>query len=224
MNKKFCFFIIILFVLFTGCSKQNDKLIVDEIYISKHNVGPPLSPTLKYISPDEKSYFVETIDSIALDSADIVCFKSFLISKSGYNPKFILHANLDGKVTGYIKDCVIGRDGYFEFTLSDSLCNYFNRQIEKMNYRKLRTIYDSDEDGSFYCGPEYFISIKNGNEVKQVLILNEYKGPRNIIRFIDSLYHYTNTLELSDSVYIPNRKDTVIVLESEKYFSNKFNE
>jgi len=72
-----------------------------------------------------------------------------------------------------------------------------------------------------YDGPEYFLSIKKSDYEKQIFIFDKYEGPRNIIKFIDSLYNYANTLNLSDTGTIPFRRDTLIVLKTENYFFNQ---
>lgn len=224
MNSLFKYFFLLLLFLLTCCSEKNE-LIVDEIYISKHNVGPPLKYTIIFFPPDgnpktiEEKIYLSPEDSAKIRS-EALCFKSFRISNSSYNPKLIIRVNKAGGLTGYIKNCLANKEGYFNFMLSDSLLYYFNTQIEKMNYKNLDTLYNI-RDGALYDGPEYFLSIRKSNYEKQVFIYRHNKGPRNIIRFIDSLYNYVNTLKLSETGNIPFRKDTIIVLKSEKYiFSN----
>lgn len=225
MNRLFNYPILALLVLFT-CCKEKNELIVDEIYISKHGVGPPILSTIKFIPPNNKPNTVdESIHLSAEDSAEVLaqelCFKSIRISKSAYNPKLIIRANRDGDLTGYIKNCTESKEGYFNLILSDSLTNYFNRQIEKMNYRKLDTLYVSS-DASHSEFTEYFLSIKKSDYEKQIFIYRQNKGSRNnIIRFIDSLYNYANTLKLLDTVTIPFRRDTLIVLKTENYIFNQ---
>ena len=87
-----------------------------------------------------------------------------------------------------------------------------------MNFESLDTLYSGYGEGF----TEYFISIKNANEEKQIMIMQDYKGTKNIRRFIDSLYNYLNKLELLDSINFHFRKDTLIVLKSEKYWDTKY--
>lgn len=225
MTNLFKYTVLILLLILLTCCSEKNELIVDEIYISKHSVGPPILATIRFTPPGSNPRTVE--EKIYLspeDSAEIhaeeICFRSIPISKSGYNPKLIIRVNRAGDLTGYIKNCIENKEGYFNLILSDSLIDYFNNQIEKMNYKKLDTLY-SENDYSYYDGPEYFLSVKKSDYKKQIFIFDDHKVPRNIIRFIDSLYNYANTLKLSDTGTIPFRRDTLIVLKSENYLFNQ---
>jgi hypothetical protein len=213
------YFILIIFLIISGCSEKKNKLIVDEIYISKHRVGP-LPDTIRFTPPDIAGRNDDQKFSYDIDEPH---FKYTEISHSGYCPVLIIKLNIDGNLTGYYYNSQDNKDGYFSFMLPDSMLNYFNRQIEKMNYKKLDTLYYNASPGSLYCGPEYFISIKNGDEEKQVFILNEYVCPGNIIKFINNLYNYAENLKLSTSAGKYFRRDTLIVLKSEKYQEYIFN-
>ncbi|RJP74268.1 MAG: hypothetical protein C4539_00490 [Ignavibacteriales bacterium] len=205
---------ILIFLIFSfSCTNKNNKrLVVDELFISEHQLGPPINnDTLFSFNPEnlnKKKYcgFLEP------------CLRGVKISRSTYYPRLIIKVNSSGRLLGYFRECP--KEGYLSIVLSDSLLEYFNKQIEKMNFRKLNSIYDADEPGWIYDGPEYFISIKDENEEKQVMILKEHKGPRNIIKFIDSIYNLVNRLELSNSNNAFFRKDTLIVLKTEEHWKN----
>ena len=178
-------FTILITILSNSCSNKKDKLIVEEIFISKHNVGPPsLGETIYFTPPGTKP---PKNWEAKPDTLFEFCIKGNLISHSSHNPRLIIKVDQAEEMIGYIKNCFKQKEGYFKFMLSDSLLNYVNRQIEKMNYTKLNTLYSEESDGGIYDGPEYFLSIKKDSDEKQVLIMNKYKAPTNIIRFIDSL-------------------------------------
>jgi hypothetical protein len=213
------FFLITFTILFTllsnSCSDKKDKLIVDEIFISKHSLAPPyLRKVMKFIPPGSRpteTNYEET------DTLFEFCYKNNLISNYSYLPKLIVKIDIGGTLIGYIKNCDKLKEGYLQFIMPDSLLVYINRQIEKMNYTKLDTLY-SDEGEYIGHSYEYFLSIKKDGNEKQVMIMHDYKGPSNIIRFIDSLYNYMDRKELSLSLNTSFRRDTLIVLKSEKYF------
>jgi hypothetical protein len=144
MNNLFKYFFLLLLFLLTCCSEKNE-LIIDEIYISKHNVGPLLKHTIIFFPPDgnpktiEEKIYLSTEDSAEIQAQEL-CFKSFRISNSSYNPELIIRVNKARDLTGYIKNCLKSKEGYFNQYLSDSLVNYLNQQIEKMNYKKLDTL------------------------------------------------------------------------------------
>lgn len=207
--------LLILIILFVGCTKNKNELTVDEVYISMHNVAPPLLKSItKFIPPGSKT----KVDSqIVLTEWEKLWLKSIPISKSSYIPRLIIKVNRNGEALGYIRNLFKLKEGNFKIMLPESLIKYFNSQIQIMNYTRLDTLYYDDNDEMIYDGPEYFISIKNKDKVKQFFILNKYKGPRNIIKFVDSLYNYIDTIKLLNSINNNYRKDTLIVLKTEKY-------
>jgi len=187
-------------------------------------VGPPLKATIKFQPPQGKlNKEIEESPEVNVDKFenDFPCMKGVSISHSNYNPRLIIRVDKSGKIVGYYNKCWERKEGYFEFILPDSTLDYFNRQIEKMNYKKLNPFYDEINDGTFlYDGPQYFLSFKDGGEEKHVLILNKYKGPKNIIAFVDSLFNYFEKMELLDTTTEKFRRDTIVVRKQEEYWEN----
>jgi hypothetical protein len=181
-------------ILLSGCSDKNHKLIFEEIYISKHFIGP------------------------VREGPGDPCTKGIIIFGAAYHPKLIIKVNKNGNINGYVKECSNKKEGYFEYKLSDSLFNYFKKQISEMTYKKKDTIYIGSGEGF----TEYFISIKNGKEEKQIMLMQDYRELKGFRDFIDTLNNYANSLPLSGSYYIPFRKDSLVVLKTEKYWKWRY--
>jgi hypothetical protein len=208
MNKNIKISVYILLLSLIGCSNQNNnRLIVDELFISKHQVGLQGSDTMYYF--DGKTFRFHSVVE--------PCKRGIKIFKSSYYPELIISIKSSGELNGFLRNCP--KVGYFNITLSDSLMIYFNKQIEKINFEKLDTLYSGYGEGF----TEYFISITKGKEVKQIMIMQDYEGTKIFRKFIDSIYSYANRLELKPLVNIPFRKDSLIVLKSEKYWEMNLN-
>lgn len=215
MRIYFHFILLIFIIIFLSCSKKNDRLIVDEIFISKHTVGPQRS-WIKFTPPpgvkipkDAVNYKVAPIG---------FCDVEINILHSAYRPKFIVKIDRSGIISGYLINCNLERKGYFNFVVPDSMITYINNQIIRTNYEKLDTLYNGFGEGF----TEYFISIKNDDSEKQIMIMQDYKGTKIIRNFVDSLYKYANTLKLYDTLDVSFRRDTLIVLKTEKYWDSPF--
>lgn len=211
MRYFFHFTILILFISLLSCSKQNNRLIVDEIFISKHMIGPQKSWIKFTPLPGVK---IPKKELILKDTTRDFCEEEINILHSTYRPEFIIKIDRSGRINGFIKNCKLNRKGYFNLVLSDSKIDYINDQILKSDYKKLDTLYTGYGEGI----TEYFVSIKNGDDEKQIMIIYGYKGTKVIRNLIDSLYKYANTLKLSDKIDLAFRKDTLIVLKTENYY------
>ena len=207
MNLYSKVFLFLFLCSLINCSNYNRRIIVDELFISKHSVGPQMNDTTFYYDGlrIHRNKFKITEP----------CRRGFKTSHSSYHPRLIININSSGRLLGYLRNCP--NEGYVNLILNDSLISNINNQLQKITYKDLDTVYSGSGEGF----TEYFISIKNGNEEKQIMIMQDYQGTKLIRSLIDSLYNYINKLELSDSINVHFRKDTLIVLKTERYWDNR---
>lgn len=215
MKCFFRFSLLMIFISLLSCSKQNNRLIVHEIFISKHFIGPKLQRIVFVPPPGVK---IPRGVNLEPNNTFDFCESQDTIDNAVYHPNFIFRINKTGRIDGYMKDCDTQKKGYFSLLLSDSMITYINNQMLRTNYNNLDTLYAGYGEGF----TEYFISIKNNDDEKQIMIMQDYEGTKIIRNFVDSLYKYANTLELSDTLNISFRKDTLIVLNTEKYWDSPY--
>jgi len=212
--KSILFSLIIILTL-SGCKPKRSQLIVDEIYLSKHVVGPPFRGTIRFNPPIQGRNQAASIDT----TTEIpFCFRAIKISHSAYSPKLIIKVNKEGKLQGYYKNCLSETEGYYETMLPDSMITYFNSQIYKMNHKKFKiSVFNkSYAFEGFYDGPEYFVYFKKDNKIRMDFCFINSKSPQNTISFIDSLYNYMGKVKLKDKPSEYFRMDTLIVLKTEE--------
>ena len=211
---KYILFSLIIILILPGCSPKRPQLIVDEIYLSKHVVGPPFLRNIKFIPSlvEEEGNIPKAQEIVSSLSPEV------RISHSYYCPQVIIKVTKEGKTEGFLRNSLENREGYIETMLKDSMISYFNSQIGKMNYNKPgTTVYNRfDCDGSVYTGTEYFAYIKKDGKVNIHFCFNREKTPKYIISFIDSLYNYMGKVKLKDKPPKYFRMDTLIVLKTEE--------
>jgi hypothetical protein len=213
MKKTFLLYVCLILGCM-GCAEKKPELLVDEIYISKHVVAPPLKSTIRFYAPGTKPSKKDTTETMY-----DFCSKGIGISHSLYKPRVIIKLNKWGKLQAFYKNCGEMREGFFVINLSDSMISYFNDKLYKMKYKDYKKSVYSRGDGA-YCGHEYFVYIRNGENIKTDLYLDAKNIPGYFLTMIDSMYNYLSKVTLMKSPTSYFRKDTLIVMETEAYWDS----
>lgn len=181
-----------------GCSNHKDnRLVVDELYLSIHEIN----------SKD----FIHSFNN--------ACSKGIIINEYIYHPSLIVKIDSNGKLSGYLKYCGLNYDYSIETNLDDSILNIINKKIKNTNYNNLDSIYFNGRPSVVIGAQEYYLYLRKGNSEKRIFIYNGINYPQNVMKLFDFLDETILNLRLLDNKVSPFRRDSIVVVQSEKYRS-----